>query len=106
MSADPARGKRKPDKPELETIPGIGPNLARDLEDLGYRRVADLRGGDAEKMYAKLCAMRGAHIDRCVLYVFRLAVYYASHPVHEPELLKWWKWKDAERIYVTYETRQ
>jgi hypothetical protein len=21
-------------------------------------------------------------------------VYYASHPVHEPEKLKWWNWKD------------
>jgi hypothetical protein len=29
-----------------------------------------------------------------VLYVFRCAVYYASHEVHDPELLKWWNWKD------------
>jgi hypothetical protein len=31
----------------------------------------------------------------CVLYVFRCAVYYTSHEHHEPELLKWWSWKDA-----------
>ncbi|NJM89920.1 MAG: hypothetical protein HC847_25010 [Hydrococcus sp. RU_2_2] len=38
--------------------------------------------------------LRGQHIDRCVLYVFRCAVYYASNSVREPELLKWWNWKD------------
>jgi hypothetical protein len=34
------------------------------------------------------------HIDRCVLYGFREAVYYASHKNHDPELLKWWNWSD------------
>ena len=34
------------------------------------------------------------HQDRCVLYAFRCAVYYASHTTHDPNLLKWWNWKD------------
>lgn len=33
-------------------------------------------------------------MDRCMLYVFRCAVYYASSEQHDPELLKWWNWKD------------
>ncbi len=45
-------------------------------------------------MYRDLCGIRGAHIDRCVLYVFRCAVYYAGAEKHDPELLKWWNWKD------------
>jgi hypothetical protein len=35
-------------------------------------------------------------MDRCVLYAFRCAVYYASHDVRDPKLLKWWNWKDRE----------
>ena len=79
---------------DLETIPGVGPSLAGDIIDLGYQRVSDLAGGDPEAMYRKLCALRGGHVDRCVLYVFRCATYYASHAAHDPELLKWWNWKE------------
>ncbi|UCF42071.1 MAG: helix-hairpin-helix domain-containing protein [Gemmatimonadota bacterium] len=80
---------------ELQQIPGVGPSIAQDLQDLGVRRVSDLNGASPEKLYERLCALRGGHIDRCVLYVFRCAVYFASHDVHEPERLKWWSWKDT-----------
>lgn len=80
---------------ELQRIPGVGPSIAQDLQDLGVRQVADLHGADAEGLYERLCALRGAHIDRCVLYVFRCAVYFASHERHDPQLLRWWSWKDA-----------
>ena len=79
----------------FQTIPGIGNSLSQDLVDLGYRKVNELKGEDPETMYKNLIALRGHHIDRCVLYVFRCAVYYASNSVHEPELLKWWKWKNG-----------
>lgn len=78
----------------LESIPGIGPSLARDLQDLGYRDVSDLRAADPERMYARLITMRGERQDPCVLYAFRCAVYYASMKERDPELLKWWAWKD------------
>jgi hypothetical protein len=34
--------------------------------------------------------------DRCLLYVFRCAVYYAETEgnIREQEKLKWWNWKD------------
>ena len=38
----------------------------------------------------------GFQDDKCVLYVFRCAVYFAEHEQHEPEKLKWWYWKDKE----------
>jgi hypothetical protein len=85
----------------LETIPGVGPSIARDLRDLGYTCVSDLRSENPARMYYSLCEMRGAHIDRCVLYVFRCAVYYASNEVYDPDLLKWWNWKDDAVRHAT-----
>jgi len=79
---------------ELKRIPGVGASIASDLCSLGIHSASDLRGQDPEELYLKLCVVRGMRIDRCVLYVFRCAVYFASHDRHNPELLKWWNWKD------------
>ena len=80
----------------LDSIPGIGKSLAQDLMDLGYSGVSDLRDSDAEEMYQRLSEIRGTHIDRCVLYAFRCAVYCASTDSPHPALQKWWNWKDNE----------
>ncbi|NJB68112.1 hypothetical protein GGQ74_001785 [Desulfobaculum xiamenense] len=80
---------------DLQRIPGVGPSLARDLADLGYRGVDELSGHDPQRMYERLMELRGQHIDRCVLYVFRLAVYFAEGG-REPDRLKWWNWKDSK----------
>lgn len=80
---------------ELRTIPGVGPSIARDLYELGIRSVADLRGRDPERLYRRRCEQQGQPIDRCLLYVFRCAVYYAETPRPKPERLLWWNWKDA-----------
>lgn len=84
-----------PPRPEgLETIPGVGRSIANDLRRLGYRTVSALRAADPERMYRRLSALTRAKQDRCVLYVFRCAVYYASRKRPKPELLLWWNWKD------------
>jgi len=80
---------------DLLRIPGVGPAIRTDLRALGIREVADLRGRNPEALYAEFCRIAGQKVDRCVLYVFRCAVYYASEPHPAPELLKWWRWKDA-----------
>jgi nucleotidyltransferase/DNA polymerase involved in DNA repair len=77
----------------LQRIPGIGPSMAQDLRDLGIYRVGDLVGKNPELMYKRLCQLHRMDLDRCVLYVFRCAVYFANNEVHDPELLKWWNWK-------------
>ena len=82
---------------ELQSIPGIGPSIEKDLVDLGIRRVSDLRRRSPERLYERLCRKRGQHIDRCVLYTFRCAVYFASTKRPDPERLKWWNWKDKRR---------
>ena len=76
---------------ELKTIPGVGKSIVQDLLDLGVRHVRDLKGRDPERLYHKLSVLRGMHIDRCVLYIFRCAVYFASKKKHDPA---WWNWKD------------
>lgn len=86
----PAAGLRA-----LQQIPGVGPRIAADLLDLGYTTPRALKRASPERMYARLCALRGQHIDRCMLYVFRCAVYYATTPRPDPERLKWWNWKDG-----------
>ncbi len=80
----------------LQEVPGVGPAIADDLYGLGIRSVAGLRGRSPERLYERLCRQAGGPVDRCMLYVLRCAVYYASHTRRDPRLLKWWSWKDRE----------
>lgn len=79
---------------DLQTIPGVGPNIAADLEAIGIHSVADLRGKDPEELYAMDCRQKGYQEDRCQLYVFRCAVYFAETEDPDPTKCKWWYWKD------------
>lgn len=80
---------------DFRRIPGVGRQIAEDLWALGYRAVSDLNGQNPDAMYAALCHRSRAMVDRCMLYVFRCAVYFASTPAPDPNLLKWWHWKDV-----------
>lgn len=90
----PKRRARR-EKSPLEIIPGVGVATVEDLNRLGIHEVAELKGQDPQQMYDDICALDGVKHDRCVLYVFRCAVYYASKRKHDPEKLKWWNWKDT-----------
>lgn len=79
---------------DFRRIPGVGKSIAVDLWELGLRSVADLRGRDPEALYADMEVLAGRHVDRCMLYVLRCAVYFAETADPDPELLKWWSWKD------------
>ncbi len=85
---------RKRDNGDLKSIPGIGKNIEQHLHHIGIETIEDLKGKDPEELYIKDCLFKGFQEDRCILYVFRLAVYYAEHESPEPEKLKWWYWKD------------
>ena len=78
----------------LQQIPGVGLKLAQAFCNIGLHSVRDLKDQDPEVLYQRLCDFEGGHVDRCVLYVFRCTVYYASNTDHDPDLLKWWNWKD------------
>ncbi len=83
-------------KTDLKTIPGVGKSIEQDLIAIGYPSVASLRGADPEDMYNRECIRKGCAVDRCVLYVFRCAVYFAETEQPGPEKLRWWYWKNHE----------
>ncbi len=85
---------------DLLRIPSVGPALAADLLSLGIRCVEDLRLRDPQALYDALCEKTWRHHDRCVLYSFRAAVYFASTANPEPAKLQWWNWKDDPAIAV------
>ena len=88
--------KEYPDVKALMVIPGVGKSIAHDLFDLGIKEPGQLRGKNPERLYDDLCQLRGVHVDRCMLYVFRCAVYFVSHKRPDPKKLQWWAWKDKE----------
>lgn len=81
-------------KHPLMEIPGVGVSIAQDLVNIGINQVEDLLGKNPDELYQQSNRFAGVIQDRCLLYVFRCAVYYASNQNHDPELLKWWNWKD------------
>ena len=92
--SDNQQAKEQTALKDLQRIPGVGPKIAQNLWAMGYRSVSDLKGQDPEQLYRQLCELEQQLVDRCALYVFRGAVYFASHKKHDPEKLKWWYWKD------------
>lgn len=92
---------RRIDPPQdLQDIPGVGLSIADDLRGMGITAVADLRDRDAETLYTQLCEQAGGPVDRCVLYVFRCAAWFAQQDAPaerlDPEKCKWWNWKDSK----------
>lgn len=81
-------------KTDLRRIPGVGVKTEEELIAMGYTSVESLKGQNPELMYERHCVLKGFRVDRCQLYVFRCAVYYAENETHDPEKLKWWNWKD------------
>ena len=80
----------------LTKIPGVGKSISEDLFNIGIRKISDLKGQNPQKLYEKSNKFEGVKQDRCLLYVFRCAVYYAETPEKKrnKEKLKWWNWKD------------
>ncbi len=78
----------------LQTIPGVGKSIAKNLFDIGIRSVEDLKDKDPEKLYEKSNRFVGVRQDSCLLYTFRCAVYFAKTKKPKQDLLKWWNWKN------------
>jgi hypothetical protein len=85
---------------ELSKIPGVGKSIATDLLNIGIRCMDDLKGKDPQILYDQSNQFAGCVQDRCLLYVFRCAVYFAETPANQQdgEKLKWWNWKDENSI--------
>ena len=82
-------------KTPLQTIPGVGKNMAGHLEALGVTCVEELVGKDPETIYTlDRTRFPGEKLDRCCLYVYRLAVAFAEGRADTAEKQKWWYYKD------------
>ena len=81
---------------QLRIIPGVGKSIANDLWRIGITSVEDLKDRYPQELYDLSNQQVGVVQDRCLLYVFRCAVYFASKKKHDPEKLKWWNWKDTQ----------
>jgi hypothetical protein len=81
---------------ELETIPGVGKSIAQDLWNIGIHKISDLKDCDPQELFDLSNKFAGTVQDRCLLYVFRCAVYFAETKPgkQNKEKLKWWNWKD------------
>lgn len=83
---------------ELVQIPGVGKSIAQDFFKIGIKSIRDLKGKNPETLYDLINKKTGVVQDRCLLYVFRCAVYYASTEKSSlnPDKLKWWNWTDSK----------
>lgn len=88
--------EKKLRKTDLMTIPNVGEKTKESLLNIGITCVEELKGKDPEELYFLDCQVKGREEDKCQLYLFRMAVYYAEHDIWEEEKLKWWYWKDRK----------
>jgi len=82
------------DTNDLQIIPGVGKSIAENLQNIGIHTVVDLKGKDPQELYEKSNKYAGCVQDRCLLYIFREAIYFTENKKYDPEKLKWYNWKD------------
>ena len=76
----------------LRDLVSVGPAMIRDFKMLGIYSVAQLSRRNPEKLYEKLCEIKGQPPDICCLDVFRAAVAQARDPGLSTEQCQWWYW--------------
>ncbi|HEX2395637.1 MAG TPA: helix-hairpin-helix domain-containing protein [Bacteroidales bacterium] len=96
MKSGPRKALKAIQLKALREIPGVGKSIAEDLWNIGIRKMEDLKGKNPQDLYDRSNREAGCIQDRCLLYVFRCAVYYVNTPPgdHEDALLQWWNWKE------------
>lgn len=77
----------------LRDLPGVGPAIEKDLRRIGFSKPTDLIGENPQAMYERWTKLSGGS-EKCMLYVFRCAVYCVSTPPHKlmKKKMKWWNW--------------
>jgi hypothetical protein len=76
----------------FQELGSVGPACAKDFLLLGFRKVADLKGQDPNKLYARLCELTKSKQDPCVEDVLRCAVAQAEIPGLPKKWKDWWSW--------------
>lgn len=76
----------------LEDLVSVGPAIAGDFELLGILGIEQLSRRNPERLYEKLCDVKGEAQDICCLDVFRAAVAQARNPRLPGKQRQWWYW--------------
>jgi nucleotidyltransferase/DNA polymerase involved in DNA repair len=82
---------------KLKDLDGVGPATLRDFEELGVRNVDQLAKHDPQKLYDKLCRIKGVRIDPCCLDVLTCAVAQARNPNLPAAQRQWWYWSRVRK---------
>lgn len=76
---------------ELKRIPNLDLPTVRDLMDLGFSHIDELRGRAPEALYEKIReAKPTTPEDR--LYYLRMAVYYSETSEPDLKMMQPWRW--------------
>jgi len=81
-------------KTNLIKIPNVGEATKQSLINVGITCVEDLVGKNPQELYEMDCKVKGVKVDRCQLYLFRMAAFYAENRNIDESKLKWWDFKD------------
>ena len=81
---------------QFQTIPSVGPDLAKHVIDLGVYSLAELKGKDPAKLFDQLERLYGFRIDPCVEDGIRLIVHNAETSHSEK---RWWDFTEERKLY-------
>ena len=91
----PAKKRKKVDleaiNSPLNRIPGMDLPSVRDLLDLGFQQVEELRGRAPEVLFEDIRNLR-EKTPPVRLHFLRMAVYFSESDDPDPQLMEAWKW--------------
>lgn len=82
---------------DLRLVPGIGAKKEKELIELGYHSLEELKTADPDELYFQASLANGAELDKCALYAFRCAVAFANDPNPNPDEYRWWYFCDKKK---------
>jgi hypothetical protein len=77
----------------LKRIPGMDVASVRDLIDIGFTEIDELKGRSPEALFEEIRSIKTKTPDDRLHYL-RLAVYYAETDDPDPNLLEAWQWSN------------
>jgi hypothetical protein len=81
---------------EFQGIPSVGPKFARDLINMGYYTIPQLKYKDGAALLNDHERFIGTRTDPCVEDQFRLIVYHANNPGSTKQ---WWDFTTERKAY-------
>ncbi len=81
---------------EFQRIPSIGPQFARDMVELGYHSLEELKQQDGAQLFDAMEQRYGFEIDPCVEDQCRLIVDFARH---RDSSRQWWDFTAERKQY-------